>query len=496
MVFKKSSMFGVSSIILASFMFLLFLSTSTLASEFAMSQNNINFRISPDEFATYNITITNLLETEGRYDVRLSLGDSLNWMSSPSSVLVRPKSTESFVLNIWPKPATPIGVYTLNLILKSQITGESETFQVPVHMSYDGLFFDFVPNVEVILNLPQKYDPRYTARLTVGLKNRNPLNIEDAEIRIISDLFRGQEKINIGPLQEIPPSEFIFQLDPLQAPGEYEVVVQIYYPKTDRVISQDRGTVIVEGYSSTPSRLETSRSALFIVTNTIIVENFGNRDAVAEVTLSAGWLKKLFSKTSPSAEFVVVDGESSFLWTHTLKPTEQKIIIVRTNYWPLVIFLLLVVLAIFMYFNLRSPVVVEKEVVVIDHDKGEGSSDIRIRLFVRSRSGSSVKNLTVIDKVSGITDYVESTQLGHVRPSRVNKTSKKGTLLYWDIEELEPFEERIFTYKVKARLKVVGDLTLPKAKAKFESSNNKERTVLSNPPYFKKTKKQKQEDFF
>jgi hypothetical protein len=493
MTTKKISIFGFSSIILASLFFVLVLSQGVFAASFDAELKNINFRISPDEVATYNVTVTNYLETEGRYDFRLSLGDSIGWMSSPSTIVVPPMSSRTIVLRIWPKPSTAIGVYTLNMAVQSQIFDESRNVQIPVHISYDGAFFDFVPNVETSLSVPESLDPRSSARIIVKLKNRNPLNLENVEVRVISDLFKGQETIDIGPLQDVPAKEFIFQMDPLQRPGEYEVVAQVYYPRTDRVISQERATVSVVGYSSTPSKLETTRSNLFVVTNIITVENFGNRDATAEVKLAAGWFKKAFSSTNPKAEYVTIDGESSFLWNPVLEPTEQKTIIVRTNYWPLVLSIVFAVVLLFSYFSLRSPIVIEKEAAVIDEDVGEGSSDIRIRLFVRNRSGNSVKNIIISDKVSGITDYVESNQLGHVKPSRVTKTSKKGTLLYWDIDELEPFEERIFTYKLKSKLKVVGDLTLPKAKAKFEFGNNKERNILSEAPFFRKSKVKKAE---
>lgn len=479
LVFSKALLVAIFA-----FFFIVF-SQNVLATDFIVEHKPIKDRISPDEVASFNITITNLLDTTTSYSVSLNLADFNYWVSYPSAILVEGGSTKSFVFNIVPKPATPIGVYLVNPIFRSQQS--KQNIPLSIHLSYDGLFFDFVPNVQAEIKLPETIDPRNSARVSVSLRNRNPLNIEDAELRIISDLFNGVETINIGPLQEISQKEFFFTLDPLQNPGTYDVLVQVYYPRVDRVIASARDVVTIEGYSSTPSKIETSKK-LFVTTNNILVENFGNKPATAEVMLSMSSFRKLFSKTSPEAEFVKTDGGSNFLWRPVLEPTEKLTIIVRTNYWPLVIFSILVILIIFLYFKLRSPIVLEKEAVVIDEDIGEGSSDIRIRLFLRNRTSNPVKSISVSDRVIGITEYVESNQLGHVKPSRVTKTSKKGTLLYWDLEELEAYEERIFTYKIKSKLKVVGNLTLPKFKVKFEA-RGRERQVFSSKPYFRKAKK-------
>lgn len=496
MTIKNTSIIKSSLILFVAVLMLVLVPANSLAQEFLVEAESINYKISPDEVASYELEITNLAEEEVRYSLGLALGDLLNWDVYPSSVRVPASSTETITFEVFPKASTPIGVYQLNFQVRSET--EKETIPLPVHLSYDGRFYDFIPNVETKINLPDSIDPRESARVMVTLRNRNPLNIENAELRIRSELFNGEQVINITPgphmsLQDAISKEFFFQLNPLQEPGEYEVSAQVYYPKVDEVISRDTAIVTVVGYSKTPTTLDVERN-LFVVKDIITVENFGNKEAVAEVKLGASWIKRLFSQTSHEAEFVKAEGETSFVWILTLEPTEKQTIVVRTNYWPLVIFILLAILALVAYFRFRSPIVLEKEAAIVDEDVGEGSSDIKIRIFVKNRSGDAVKNLTVIDKVRGITDYVESNQLGHVKPSRTTKTSKKGTLLYWDVDEIEPYEERIFTYKLKSKLKVVGELTLPKVSAKFETSTNKERRVLSDVPIFKRIKKKKEKN--
>jgi len=105
---------------------------------------------------------------------------------------------------------------------------------------------------------------------------------------------------------------------------------------------------------------------------------------------------------------------------------------------------------------------------------------------MKNRSRKPVHNMLVTDGLPRITEFVESHHLGSLRPSRVARTMKKGTLLYWELDVLEPYEERIITYRMKSRLKIVGDMTLPRARVKFEQANGSERIEISPVPLFLK----------
>jgi ribosomal protein S10 len=72
-----------------------------------------------------------------------------------------------------------------------------------------------------------------------------------------------------------------------------------------------------------------------------------------------------------------------------------------------------------------------------------------------------------------------------MKPSRMTKTTAKGTILHWDLDKLDAFEERIITYRLKSKLRVVGDMSLPRAKVKFTyGAGKKERFVVSPVPLF------------
>ena len=52
--------------------------------------------------------------------------------------------------------------------------------------------------------------------------------------------------------------------------------------------------------------------------------------------------------------------------------------------------------------------------------------------------------------------------------------------MVWNLPTVEPYEERIITYKIKSKLSIVGGLTLPAAYLKYKPRNGREQIILSN----------------
>ena len=67
-------------------------------------------------------------------------------------------------------------------------------------------------------------------------------------------------------------------------------------------------------------------------------------------------------------------------------------------------------------------------------------------------------------------------------PDSVQRNEQKGTLLKYVIAELEPFEERIITYKIQTQLNILGGVTLPEIVGRFVSAGGRHR-VSRSPPY-------------
>jgi hypothetical protein len=452
----------------------------TSAASFEVNSTPIIFRITPDDVAAYNFTIKNNEAVERIYSIGLSSGDATNWIISPSVMKIEALSSESLVLNVFPKSTTGVGYYEIKVIISYQ--GEEQDIKVPVYLGFEGYYTDYTPNVGLTVSAPEVQDPRESMKVSILTVNRNMLDIKNLTLRVYSSLFSKELNISLGPRKE-KTNEFLFDLDPLQAPGVYKLNVEVYYPLTDKIISDSATEFKIDSYSLITPQYRKS-SSWFVKTEVITLENIGNYERTKDVSLRMPWYKRMFVRTDTSAEMVRIEGKSYMQWNPSLKPMEVKEVKVTTNYRPLIIAIILIVLIIVVYYAVRSPVILLKEAVVLERDE-HGISEIKVKVFIKNRSRKALENITVSDKVPGIMDYVESTNLGSMKPTRITRTSAKGAVLHWDIDKLDAFEERIITYRLKSKLKIVGEMTLPKARVKFTyGSKGRERFVLSPSPMF------------
>ncbi len=447
---------------------------------FSVSVEPENYRVNPEGFANYTFTINNLRKYDQVVTIQLSPADATNWVLFPNAVSVPGESEENVVVKIFPKTTASLGVYDLTIKVNDNF-GNNDYFQLPLHLTLDGFYSDYVPNVALSVSVPQSQDPRSPVKITVLTRNRNQLDISNMSIKITSDLFSEDYSLSLGPRKE-KTTDFFFDLNPLQEPGAYPIKISLYYPRSGKTITDSEVSLNIDGYSSiTP--VYNSSEELFLRTETIFLENLGNEERTKEFSVYAPWPKRLFMYSDPKAERVKIDGKTYLLWTTSLKSTESMTIFVYTNYRVPIILLIILVLGSAAYFIFRSPILILKEAAVVGEDS-EGISEIKIRIFIKNRSNGSVNNISVTDKLPGITELIHSNHLGSMKPTRITKTQKKGTLLYWDIDGLDSYEERIITYRLKAKLKIIGDMTLPRARVKFDVGSGRERASLSPVPLF------------
>jgi hypothetical protein len=463
----------------------LLLLISFAGSAFAADMFDVSFqpilsRITPEEVAAYNITLTNYASEERIYSISLTAGEATSWMISPNFIKVPGNSTVTEVLNIFPKSTTSIGVYSLSISFTHK--GDVEKLAIPLSMNFEGFYTDYTPNVALTITAPDVQDPRDSMKVSIRMINRNMLDIKNLTLRIRSDVFYKEINTSIGPRKERSVDAF-FDLEPLESPGTYKLYVEAYYPLTDKIIADAETEFKINKYS-TINQVQTPDNNWFVKRLTISIQNEGNYEDEKEISVIMPWYKRMFSSTNKDTELTRVDGKSYITWTPTLKPMESQTLIVTTNYRLLVIALLLIIAGIVAYYMFRSPIVLLKDAHVLEQDE-HGISEIKVKIYIKNRSRSELEHITITDKVPGITDYIESNNMGSMKPSRVTKTTSKGTILHWDFDKLDALEERLITYKLKSKLKVVGDMSLPKSRVKFTyGSSKRERFVISPTPLF------------
>ncbi|MFA5796868.1 MAG: hypothetical protein WC916_02405 [Candidatus Woesearchaeota archaeon] len=451
----------------------LLISTSgVLALAFDLSPKAVLDTIYPNETASYTLSITN----NGLSEERLQIFTiNAYWDVSPSLITIKPNKTTTVLLELNPLEDTFIGAQLVPVTLKSLVSEEFviENFYVYVRNANETRR-TYSPNIAVEIQIPTEIDPRKIVPIEIYLRNRNPLNISVLDIAIDSELFHKTYQTNLGPLEE-KTNQVIFEIPESQKPGTYNVHISISRDgKSLNEISKD---VLIKGYSDVAIEDTTTKTWL-TKTEVITLVNHGNYEVTKSVKTQNNLFERIFTKSNVAYTSQKENGIRTIAWTVTLKPNEQVEIVTKTNYAILFIIALIIITGIILYYLLRSPLLIYKRAKIVLETE-DGVSEVKVKLHVRNRSSRTIRNIKIIDRYPKIVDLEDEGQLGSLKPTKMVSGDKKHSVLMWNLEILEPYEERLVSYKLCSKLNIIGNVHLPSAKVKFQTRAG-ERTQLSN----------------
>ena len=406
------------------------------AQDFDFTSEEVDIDILPGQTALYNVTIFNYQDAADRFQLTGDVSTVLMWDVSTDTPIIEVAAGGSKEVVLELKPHLDVGLGPKQVILKLKSLNTEEIYRagLPVYIGEGARFGTYVPNVDLSIDIDREIDPREKFGVNVCLKNKNLLNIKTLQVVLDGEIFAKGYETPLGPL-ESKCQEILFTLDENEPPAQHTVTAMATYQ------NETLATVVknyeVAGYSTISEKSETATS-LFLYTETITLFNDGNKEETQLVKREMPGFKRLFARSSPSYKVLRQDGISYVSWSITLGPNEtEQIVFVRDYRWPLGV-LVIIILAVILYFVFRSPMVLYKDAFVVGKE-AEGVSDMKVKILVKNRTRSAVKNLRIIDKVPSIAEVVEKEHLGTMRPSKVIRHGKKGTIIKWDIEGFEPF---------------------------------------------------------
>jgi hypothetical protein len=157
----------------------------------------------------------------------------------------------------------------------------------------------------------------------------------------------------------------------------------------------------------------------------------------------------------------------------TMKPGEERIVTYEFRMQNIVALSILIFIIILIAFHyVFSPKIFKKykRVKTIT-----GMEELEISIDVRNRTGSTMHDVIVTDFIPGMA--VLSGRFGTLKPTV--KEGSTGTEIVWRFERLGPFEERVLTYRIKPKVKIVGMMKLPNAHIRFLDKKMKRKIILS-----------------
>ncbi len=314
-------------------------------------------------------------------------------------------------------------------------------------------------------DIPQQVIPGEETQIIIRLKNRANILLKNYEVLVTSDLpqlyknfvtdFLPKEEIvetlTIKPPKSIPP-------------GDYVVTVKVY-----DIASKTRGS-----YSSAFSIPQNENlleqkeedSGFLSKKTKITKKNEGNVKTEMIIKSKIGFFSRLFTRAKPEPE--VKDG--AYIWKQELKPGEEFFIEYTTSYKPIFYGLLIIAIATFtMNFLIDRSVLIRKRIYRIKRTE-DGLSELKILIHIKNGRSEEVSNVRIIDVLPNTMGSPED--FGTLKPNIIQKGTK-GERFIWEIDKLAPHEERIFSYKVKSKLKLIGETQLPPCMIQYQTKNGK-----------------------
>lgn len=431
-----------------------------VAADFRVLKN----KVGPGEWASFEITIAN----KGiAYDVFNVVNDleGVEWsmLTEPhtrTSIIIKGGTSEKVTILLkdqnltrdWRKPQF------VTVFVENKDRTVRKTLKLPVYLLpgkvQEGVYFEVTPV------FPDRVDPRVTQSFKLVIKNSNWYEYQNVRVALKSNDFERESILTFAP-NETKSAEFTVAFDPATPPKKEIVAVTV--SSGSIVYAIDEKTYEVTAYNTPFETTRQKESSFLKVTETVTAKNGDNEEETQDVAIPASWLKRLLSTPLPDTSVDTIDGVSAYVWQLTIPAGGTASVQLATNHRLILYAIIILTLAVFLWYMFRSPVLLIKRAEFVTTKEG-AITEIDIRLTVENKSMTELRNVTLIDHVPALMQLVWKPK--HTfRPKKVTAVPH-GHVMYWNFD-LTPQEERILTYTVAPKLSVIGELHLPPAALKY-----------------------------
>lgn len=456
---------------------LIFFSSSVLASS-TVTVTPLKNQVTVLEEATFDVKITNDESFSQTYTL---YGLEIAWSVDPADrrFTLLPGQAKTTIVTVRPLGPFQPSTYSLNLyvdvapsqdsIPTDRYTRELLVIIYPEHPA------DYLPTLRVASDIPDGVDPSQPLPIILVIENRNPLDLKGLKIRIQSDIPEMVQEavIDLPPLEK-KQVEFSIQLNKFQQPKVYTIF--FVFEHAGETVKVQEQKIEIKALTPPFSVAKDEKTIFLKHFITLTVRNEGNVLNTQDAKVPISFLASLFS--SGTGDIVSSNGERFMVWKISLHANEAETINYVTNYRIPLYILLVGVLFLLFYLAVRSPITLQKTANIVKGDEGM-LSELKITLNVRNLTARALKDVTIIDTVPGIANVEKSLELGTIKPQEI-KPGKLGSTVIWNLAELDAHEHRIITYKIKAKLNILGTLSLSRAVVEYGKGQSKRRKAYSN----------------
>ncbi len=313
--------------------------------------------------------------------------------------------------------------------------------------------------------IPEEIVPGMEASIKIRLKNRSNIKLSNYEILITSDLpqFYKNFVTDFMPNEEIIET-LIVKTDQSLSPGNYIVNIKVYDSNSKTRGSYSSAFTITKNENIHEQKEE---DAGFMSKKIKITKkNEGNIKSSLAIESKIGFFARLFTKSNPEPEV----NDENYIWRKELLPGDEFTVEYTTNYRPILYGILIIIIAaLSMNYLIDSSVLVKKRIYQIKHNQ-DGLSELKILIHVKNGRREEITNVGIIDVLPNTMGSPED--FGTLKPNTIQQGTK-GKRFIWEIDRLASHEERIISYKVKSKLKLIGETKLPPCTVQYKTKKGK-----------------------
>ncbi len=399
----------------------------------------------PGEF---RVQVENNLTQNQTFRVSISSRQS-SWFYSEGTKEIQRGEKENFTITVTPPENSIQQNYGFDVFVRASGTAKSRKLH-----DYISIDREFDLNIRSVSLNRTDYMPGETVEVTTSIYNTAAQSLRDyrVEARLMGEKStRDGRKLRMS-LDSGDNVRFQFQLNIPEdtGPGEKELVVEVF--QENKTVESFSRTIEV-GSERRIQRSESVKNKIFIYTKQIRAENQGN--VRTNITLNEtipSYLKPIVAFDEKPDREIQVDGDTMYIWSFQPSPGEDAIISYTFNYWIPGVALVMLIIGLTGLKALQRTALFSKSVKV-DED------GVKIFLGVENISNRTLKDVEVKDFIPDIASVER--EFSMAKP--VVRKTNNGTRLSWEIEELEPGDQRVFEYRIKPMVEVEGGITLPKA---------------------------------
>ena len=455
----KGLIFLIVAILLSTTIF----ATTVSSIKYSATVVPVRDKILLDGYAIFEITIQNNQDTQDQFKL-LKVGD-VKWTPQyvPSNYVVTVPAKSSKTIKVYLKPSNiQEGTHNFKGMIESL---NLETRADLLYRVYVGPHPSmYKENLTVSILTPTKINPTSDQVFNIKLKNNNIIDLGNVNVSVSGGLLNEQQTVYLGPKAETIVSIAFNFKDQLKPQTDNLVV---YVNNKNKVFYNDLKQIEIVEYVPTFVQNESVKKTFLKSERTIYLKNNGNIEKEAPIRIGTAKRTVVFSSTNPKAELINEQGDSYYLWNTNLAPGEETTIIITTSYRGLLALIILLCLAYITYLVLRPAVQISKKYENLVYDEGL-ISEAKIFLHIKNNTKKQIKHLEIIDRIPHVLGVKTGSFKLTLEPKKSYMHKQEGSVIEYEIPHLEPLEERIITYSVKARLKVFGSVLLKPAITKHK----------------------------